>query len=72
MRYFGQTPDYWLDNCTFPDWLEIWGRNLANRPPVDDWAAAYFRHEPPSPSPVADDDPADEGEWESGLPEQTE
>ncbi len=73
MRYFGQTPDYWLDTCTLHDWLTVWGRNLANTPPADEWAAAYFKHEPPSPSPAAgDDDPDDAGEWDSGLPEETE
>lgn len=71
MRYFGQTPDYWLDTGTFPDWDRIWGRELLETPPTDVWAGAYFKHQPPASS-APDDDPADEGEWDSGLPDETE
>lgn len=71
MRYFGQTPDYWLDTCTFSDWDQIWGRELLETPPTDVWAGAYFKHQPPASS-APDDDPADEGEWDSGLPDETE
>ena len=71
MRYFGQSPDYWLDTCTLRDWDTIWGRELEVTPPVDVWAGAYFKHQPPDHA-AAEDDPEDVGEWDSGLPDQTE
>lgn len=54
-----------------PDWDRIWGRELAETPPADVWAGTYFKHQPPATS-APDDDPGDEGEWDSGLPDQTE
>lgn len=71
MRYFGQSPDYWLDTCTLRDWTDIWARELEEAPPVDDWAASYFKHKPETTSPAADE-PEEEGEWDSGLPDETE
>lgn len=47
VRYFGQSPDYWLDTCTLRDWTDIWSRELVEAPPVDDLAAWYLKYEPP-------------------------
>jgi hypothetical protein len=71
VRYFGQTPDYWLDTCTLDEWTRIWSRELTESPPVDDWAAAYFKHKPDHPATAADD-VDDAGEWVSELPDETE
>lgn len=70
MRYFGQSPDYWLDTCTLRDWTDIWSRELLESPPVDDFAASYFKHKPETVGP--DQPEEDAGEWDSGLPDQTE
>jgi hypothetical protein len=45
-RHFHQTPDYWWDNCTITDWIEIWQHELIQHPPVEVFAASYFRYDP--------------------------
>lgn len=73
MRYFHQSPDYWLDHCTVQDWVNIWSRELIESPPVDDWAAVYFKHEPPHAAPDLESaDPAESEIWECPLPDVTE
>lgn len=69
VRYFGQSPDYWLDTCTLHDWRTIWNRELVDAPPVDEFVRAYFKYEPP-----ADLSPAtsEAEEWICPLPEMTE
>lgn len=48
MRYFGQTPDYWLDTCTLPDWRDVWHRELLEQPPAEAFLSDYFDYEPPA------------------------
>lgn len=48
MRFFGQSPDYWLDTCTLRDWTDIWSRELVEVPPVDELVAGYLEYEPPA------------------------
>jgi len=71
VRYFHQSPDYWLDHCTLHDWQTIWCPNLIKTPPIDYWGAVYFKYEPPADATTAPE-PDDEGEWESPFPDVTE
>lgn len=70
MRYFHQPPDYWLDHCTLGDWTRIYARELRESPPVDDWAAVYFKYDP---APERADAKTEEPEiWENPFPDVTE
>jgi len=71
VRYFGQNPDYWLDTCTLDDWTRIWSRELRETPPADVWAGLYFNYQPPEAA-LPGDNTTDVGEWDSGLPDETE
>ena len=72
MRYFGQSPDYWLDSCTLADWTRIYSRELHECPPPETFLAAYFEYDPPART-GDDDAAAREPEiWECELPEMTE
>ena len=71
MRYFHQPEEYWLERCTYQKWAKIYRRNLIRTPPVDYWAAIYFKYEPPGEE-TAPDQADDAGEWDSGLPDETE
>ena len=64
MRYFHQTPDYWLDHSTLQDWDQIWSRELVNQPPAESFLAAYFEYE--APDQVAGEDV---GPIDLGLPD---
>ena len=62
MRYFGQTPDYWLDTCTLPDWQKIWHRELIEQPPPEAFLSDYFDYKPSTGVEEAE-------EYSHGLPE---
>jgi hypothetical protein len=63
VRYFGQTPDYWLDTCTLPDWLGIWNRELIEQPPPESFLSDYFDYKPPTGATEESE------EYTHGLPE---
>jgi len=69
LRYFGQTPDYWLDHGTLQDWRKKYGRELIETPPVYEMVAAYLGYKGPG---EARADVAEQGEWECPFPETTE
>lgn len=73
MRFFGQSPDYWLDTCTLRDWTDIWSRELVEVPPVDDLVASYLEYEPPADlgrtSGIGE---AEVEEWECPFPDVTD
>lgn len=71
-RYFGATPDYWLDNCTLREWTDVWSRELTETPPVDDFAVMYFKYEPPAELTGSSDvGEAEVEEWQCPYPDVT-
>lgn len=66
MRYFHQSPDYWLDHCTLQDWRDIYQRELNEVPPAEAFLAAYFEYEAPGSGRVSADE---DGELIIDLPE---
>jgi hypothetical protein len=72
VRYFGQSPDYWLDTCTLHDWNTIWCRELINTPPVDQIAAAYVGYKAPDLDDLVPGDDGNLEEWECPFPDVTD
>jgi hypothetical protein len=65
VRYFHQSPDYWLDHGTLQDWREIYHRELIEAPPAEALLADHFGYEGPG----CVTEPEDAGEVVSDLPE---
>ena len=75
VRYFGQSPHYWLDHGTLQDWRNIYSRELIENPPTDYFIAGYFKYEAPADagtSSASSTDDDDEELWECPFPEVTE
>lgn len=53
------------------DWTDIYARELDECPPVDEWAGAYFKHQPSGVGADSADDGEPE-EWVSPFPDETE
>lgn len=73
VRYFGQSPDYWLDTCTLQAWNSIWSRELIETPPAEFFLSAYFKYQPPGTTGTDPGDGDDEPEaWDCPYPDMTE
>ncbi|MGC1300933.1 MAG: hypothetical protein WA840_01040 [Caulobacteraceae bacterium] len=75
-RYFGHTREYWWSHLTWPLFVEM-SQQLAEEPPVDQFAALYFAGNkwwsPPERTAFASGGPEeDAGVWVSPLPDVTE
>ena len=72
VRYFRQSPDYWLDHATLQDWRDIYSRELMESPPLEELAAAYLGYKPPERASADAKTDEESDVWECPYPNETE